>query len=134
MTNSGYDVTRLAHLLVDLPVVLTGRLWSNRVMLGPAPDHRPGMVGRPAWLWTSAPTPPPSTSTSLAGLPAPVRHRTHFPVLQATAGWTTPRLRDPAAADRWTWLVIAAYTQPRLARGLTDDLRRPWERPPIPTG
>jgi len=46
-----------------------------------------------------------------------------------TLGWTTPKLRDPAAADRWTWLVIAAHTQLRLARDLTVDLRRPWERP-----
>jgi hypothetical protein len=38
------------------------------------------------------------------------------------------RVRTPAAADRWTWLVIAAHTQLRLARDLTTDLRRPWER------
>jgi DDE superfamily endonuclease len=44
-------------------------------------------------------------------------------------GWTRPRLRDPHAADRWTWLVIAAHTQLRLARTLTQDLRRPWEKP-----
>jgi DDE superfamily endonuclease len=43
--------------------------------------------------------------------------------------WTRPRLRDPHAADRWTWLVIAAHTQLRLARTLTEDLRRPWEKP-----
>ncbi|MFD3940542.1 hypothetical protein ACFWSF_37845, partial [Streptomyces sp. NPDC058611] len=40
-----------------------------------------------------------------------------------------PKLREPAAADRWTWLVIAAHTQLRLARPLAEDLRRPWERP-----
>jgi hypothetical protein len=34
----------------------------------------------------------------------------------------------PEQADRWTWLVIAAYTQLRLARQLVDDLRLPWER------
>lgn len=38
----------------------------------------------------------------------------------------------PEQADRWTWLVVAAYTQLRLARGLVDDLRRPWERPREP--
>ena len=52
-----------------------------------------------------------------------------FRFLKQTLGWTTPKLRDPAAADRWTWLVIAAHTQLRLARELTVDLRRPWERP-----
>ncbi|RNH98146.1 transposase, partial [Micromonospora aurantiaca] len=41
-------------------------------------------------------------------------------------------LRDPHAADRWTWLVLAAYTQLRLARGAVGDLRRPWERPASP--
>lgn len=32
------------------------------------------------------------------------------------------------AADRWTWLVIAARTQLRLARSLAADLRRPWKK------
>jgi hypothetical protein len=27
-----------------------------------------------------------------------------------TLGWTTPRVRHPEQADRWTWLVLAAYT------------------------
>ncbi len=44
-------------------------------------------------------------------------------------GWTAPKIRSPQAADRWTWLVLAAHTQLRLARHLTADLRRPWERP-----
>ena len=35
----------------------------------------------------------------------------------------------PEPADRWTWLILAAYTQLRLARTLTADLRRPWEKP-----
>jgi hypothetical protein len=46
-----------------------------------------------------------------------------------TLGWTTPRLRHPAQADRWTWLVLAAYTQLRLARQLVAEQRLPWERP-----
>ncbi|MEV7239590.1 NF041680 family putative transposase [Streptomyces sp. NPDC051020] len=44
-------------------------------------------------------------------------------------GWTRPRLREAAAADRWTVLVMAVYTQLRLARPLAEDLKRPWERP-----
>jgi len=44
-------------------------------------------------------------------------------------GWTRPKLRDPAAADRWTWLVIACYAQLYLARHLTADIRLPWQRP-----
>jgi hypothetical protein len=46
-----------------------------------------------------------------------------------TLGWTTPRPRHPEQADRWTWLVLAAYTQLRLARQLACDQRLPWERP-----
>jgi hypothetical protein len=50
-------------------------------------------------------------------------------MIKKTLGWTAPQLRDPAAADRWTWLILAAHTQLRLARFLAQDLRRPWERP-----
>jgi hypothetical protein len=46
-----------------------------------------------------------------------------------TLGWTTPRPRHPAQADRWTWLVLAGYTQLRLARQAVADQRLPWERP-----
>lgn len=55
-----------------------------------------------------------------------------FRMIKQTLGWTRPKLRDPEAADRWTWLVIAAHTQLRLVRSLTADLRRPWERPAPP--
>jgi hypothetical protein len=46
-----------------------------------------------------------------------------------TLGWTTPRPRQPEQADRWTWLVLASYTQLRLARRVAADARLPWERP-----
>jgi hypothetical protein len=46
-----------------------------------------------------------------------------------TLGWTTPRPRHPEQADRWTWLVLAGYTQLRLARQVAGDQRLPWERP-----
>ena len=55
-----------------------------------------------------------------------------FRFVKNTLGWTTPSLCTPEQADRWTWLVVAAYTQLRLARGLVDDLRLPWERPRDP--
>jgi hypothetical protein len=55
-----------------------------------------------------------------------------FRFLKQTLGWTRPKLRDSGAADRWTWLVLAAHAQLRLARPLTRDLRRPWERPAEP--
>lgn len=44
-------------------------------------------------------------------------------------GWTTPRVRHPEQADLWTWLILAAYTQLRLARGVVADRRLPWEKP-----
>ncbi|MFI6500546.1 hypothetical protein [Nonomuraea typhae] len=40
-----------------------------------------------------------------------------------------PAATSPRAADTWTWLILAAHTQLRLARGLVHDLRRPWEKP-----
>ena len=53
-----------------------------------------------------------------------------FRFFKQVLGWTRPKLRDPAAADRWTWLIIAAYAQLWLARGLASaDIRLPWQRP-----
>ncbi len=46
-----------------------------------------------------------------------------------TLGWTTPRPRHPEQADRWTWLVLACYTQLHLAHTVSADARLPWERP-----
>ena len=45
--DSGYDLTRLAWLLRDLPVDVTGRLRSDRVMYFPVPPRVPGANGRP---------------------------------------------------------------------------------------
>jgi hypothetical protein len=68
--------------------------------------------------------------TVTIGARADPRRRTRF--FKQVLGWTSPKIRDPAAADRWTWLIIAAYAQLRLARPLAGDLRRPWERPAPP--
>ena len=46
--DAGYDLTRLAWLLRDLPVEVLGRLRSDRVMYFPAPVREPGTNGRPA--------------------------------------------------------------------------------------
>lgn len=48
--------------------------------------------------------------------------------LKQTLSWTAPRFRHPEQADRWTWLVLAAYAQLRLARAIVADRRLPWER------
>ena len=52
-----------------------------------------------------------------------------FRFLKQTLGWQGLRVRHPEQANRWTWLVLAAYTQLRLARALVADRRLPWERP-----
>ena len=210
--DAGYDVTRLAWLLTDLPVELAGRLRSDRVLYFPAPPRRSGR-GRPVRhgaefaladpaTW---PGPPVTTRTEtsrygtaiaaawdrlhprLTHRAAWLGHDGELPVIDGTLirlqvdhlpgdrdpkpvwlwcsrtgataadvdrcwqaflrrfdlehtfrlfkqvlGWTAPKIRSPAAADRWTWLIIAAHTQLRLARDLTADLRRPWERPAPP--
>jgi len=46
--DAGYDVTRLAFLLADLPVELLGRLRSDRVFSSPPPPRAPSTAGRPS--------------------------------------------------------------------------------------
>jgi len=55
-----------------------------------------------------------------------------FRFLKQVPGWTKPKLRDPAAADRWTWLILACHAQLWLTRSLAADLRLPWQRPARP--
>jgi len=43
-------------------------------------------------------------------------------------GWDKAALRHPAQVARWTWLIIAALTQLRLARPIAEDHRQRWER------
>ncbi|MFF4831815.1 hypothetical protein [Streptomyces sp. NPDC001315] len=92
-------------------------------------DHDP----KPVWLWCSA----------TAAAPADVDRwwqsflrrfdlEHTFRLMKQTLGWTAPKVRNPDTADLWTWLIIAAHTQLRLARPLAEDLRRPWERPAEP--
>ncbi len=45
--DSGYDVTRLAFVLADLPVEVLGRIRSDRVLRLPKPPRLPGTIGRP---------------------------------------------------------------------------------------
>jgi hypothetical protein len=92
-----------------------------------------GATPKPVWLWHSRIDLDPDQVDLLwqAFLRRfDIEHT--FRLFKQTLGWTCPKLRTPEAADRWTWLVWAAYTQLRLARRLTADLRRPWERPAEP--
>ena len=97
-------------------------------------DHLPhDRAPKPVWLWTSRPAADPAEVNRCwqAFLRRfDIEHTFRF--LKQVLGWTAPKLRDPAAADRWTWLILACYTQLWLARGLAADLRLPWQRPALP--
>ncbi|WP_343960279.1 NF041680 family putative transposase, partial [Yaniella flava] len=218
VADAGYDVVRLAWLLDDLPVIILGRLRSDRVFYGPpgkrkgptkgrGPRHGhrlalrdPGTHGeptlttstltsrygradavafgrmhpkidaragwkhykaimdqppiiegtiirlhverlpgdrhpKPVWLWTSKPTPASDAEVdhwwSMFIRRFDLEHTFRF--LKQTLGWTRPHLRSPKAADLWTWLIIAAHTQLRLARPVARDYRLPWQKPLAPT-
>jgi hypothetical protein len=97
-------------------------------------DHLPGdRDPKPVWLWSSATGAAPAEVDRLwqAFLRRFDLEHT-FRLFKQVLGWTAPKLRDPAAADRWTWLIITCHTQLRLARPLAADLRLPWERPALP--
>ncbi|MGH3313279.1 MAG: NF041680 family putative transposase [Streptomyces sp.] len=113
----------LNHAKEELPI-LHGTLLHLEVEYLPG-DRDP----KPVWLWSSA----------TAATPADVDHwwqaflrrfdlEHTFRLMKQTLGWTCPKIRHADSADLWTWLIIAAHTQLRLARPLTEDLRRPWER------
>jgi hypothetical protein len=210
--DAGYNVTRLAWLLRDLPVVLVARVRSDRVYWRAAPPKARGVSGRharhgdpvrcgdpatwhgaavtqegqrarhgpvtatawtgvhqmvhrytggfedwpedrelpliegtlirlsvtargpgcpapePMWLWASAPDAGDAEVRVLwqAYLRRfDIEHTFRF--LKQQLGWTRPLLRDPAAADRWTWLLLACCAQLWLARELAALTRLPWQ-------
>lgn len=41
--------------------------------------------------------------------------------------WTAARVRTPAQFERWSWLVVLAFTQLYLARPLGEHALLPWE-------
>jgi hypothetical protein len=89
--DAGYDVTRLAYLLADLPVELLGRLRSDRVMQMPAPPRQPGIVGRPR------------------------KHGGEL-ALSDPATWPAPRVATSTVTSRYGTAVAAAWDRvhPRL--------------------
>jgi hypothetical protein len=125
--DAGYDVTRLAWLLADLPAVLLGRLRSDRVMQRPVPPRRPGTMGRPRKhggelaLADPATWPDPQVTTSTATS----RYGT-----AVTAAWDRvhPRLTHRAAwLDHDGDLPVIEGTLIRLQAG-----RLPGDRDPKP--
>ncbi len=97
-------------------------------------EHLPsGAIPKPVWLWWSGTDATPTQVDLLWQVflrRFDIEHT--FRLFKQTLGWTRSKIRTPEAADRWTWLILAAYTQLRLARPLAADLRRPWEKPNPP--
>ena len=97
-------------------------------------DHLTGgRAGVPVWLWCSDPEPEAVAVDHYWSMYLRRFDLEHtFRFLKQSLGWTRPMLRDPEAADRWSWLILAAHTQLRLAQPLASDVRLPWQRP-LPT-
>ena len=97
-----------------------------------SPEKRPGFPSpEPMWIWAGGPCAGPAEAAALwqAYLRRfDIEHVFRF--LKQQLGWNKPMLRDPAAADRWTWLIIACYAQLWLARTIASA-RLPWQ-PPLP--
>jgi DDE superfamily endonuclease len=107
--------------------IVRGTILRVQVQRIPAKTRPPKVL----WLWWAGPSP--------LGLDRAWRaytrrfdleHTVRF--CKQTLGWTIPRPRHPEQAERWTWLVLAAYTQLRLARQVVADRRLAWERPRPP--
>jgi hypothetical protein len=80
------------------------------------------------WLWWRGPgQPDPAVLWRAYVRRFDLEHSYRF--CKQTLNWTTPRVRTPQQADRWTWLVVLAYTQLRLARRTIADVHLPWEAP-----
>jgi hypothetical protein len=113
--------TRRARPLVRGTVVLV------EVARLPARAQKPKAL----WLWWAGPGAPDLDVLWRAYVRRfDLEHTLRF--CKQNLGWTAPRIRHPEQADRWTWLVVAAYTQVRLARPWVADRRLPWERPLAP--
>jgi hypothetical protein len=107
--------------------IVRGTIIRVAVQRIPAKTRPPKVL----WLWWQGPGP---LDLDLAWRAYTRRfdleHTIRF--AKQTLGWTTPRLRHPVQAERWTWLVLAGYTQLRLARQIVADQRLAWERPRPP--
>jgi hypothetical protein len=85
------------------------------------------------WLWWAGPpgmTPDLDLCWRAYTRRFDIEHLIRF--AKTTLGWTTPALRHPEQADRWTAIILSALAQLVLARPLAADRRMPWERPRPP--
>jgi hypothetical protein len=104
--------------------VVRGTLVLGEVSRLPGPV-RPWQL---LWLWWSGPGTPDLDVLWRAYIRRFDEEHT-FRFLKQVLSWTLPRVRHPEQADRWTWLVLAAYTQLRLATACAREQCLPWERP-----
>jgi hypothetical protein len=104
--------------------IVRGTIVLVQVSRLPARPYPPRIL----WLWWAGPGAPDLDLLWRAYVRRfDLEHTLRF--CKQSLGWTMPRVRHPEQADRWTWLVVAAYTQLRLARPWVADRRLPWERP-----
>jgi hypothetical protein len=99
-------------------------------------EHLPGgrKPARDLWLWHHGPA---GADAGLVDLlwKAYLRRfdQEHFHrFAKMYLGLDAAHLASARATGRWAALVMAAYTQLRLASALVDDLRRPWHKKPEP--
>jgi hypothetical protein len=92
----------------------------------------PGRTRKPQvrWLWWHGPGAPDLAVVWRAYVRRFDLEHTARSVKQLL-NWTVPRARSPEQSDRWTWLVVLAHTELRLARSIVRDRRLSWE-PPLP--
>jgi hypothetical protein len=137
--DAGYGTVRVRAWANLHPKVQTHALRGSR---GPTPIVRGTLVlveverlprgerrrePRVLWLWWHGPGEPDLDLLWRAyARRFDLEHTFRF--LKQSMGWSTPRVRHPEQADRWTWIVLAAFTQLRLARPCAADRRLPWER------
>jgi len=68
---------------------------------------KPTKAPRPLWLWWWGPEPPDlATIWRVYVARFSIEHTFRF--FKQVLKWTTPKVRSPEAADRWTWLVMLA--------------------------
>jgi hypothetical protein len=108
--DAGYDVTYLAHALADLPVMLLGRLRSDRVMLRDPGAPRCGpRAGDPAGTAVSSRSPGPTAGTSPTSPPARTPPATARPRRSPGTGCTPG---SPTEVPGWTTRRPSRNTKP----------------------
>lgn len=108
----------------DAPPIVRGTVIRVDVEHLPKPTAR---AKKTLWLWWAGPGEADLDLCWRAYLRRfDLEHTFRF--VKGPLGWTTPAVRTPQQADRWTWLTVLAYTQLRLARPIVTDQRLPWER------